>query len=112
MTVLTGRYSWPIPDPADTARALAGIGGDIRHGLPPKLDDALIVLAALRASTAPGPDRPVPFALTPKAHAELDTDGASPGPGEWACGRCGAAFFGTPPGDGLCPACRGGTGEP
>ena len=25
---------------------------------------------------------------------------AEPGPGEWGCERCGAAFFGTPPGDG------------
>jgi len=24
-------------------------------------------------------------------------------PGEWACQQCGAAYFGTPPGHGLCP---------
>ena len=27
-------------------------------------------------------------------------------PGEWACRRCGAAYFGTPPEDGLCHGCR------
>jgi hypothetical protein len=115
MTAVTDRYTWPDPDPADTARALAGIGGDIRHGLPPKVDEALIVLAAVRAAgTAPNPDpdQPVPFTLTPQAHAELDTDGAPPGPGEWGCDQCGGAFFGTVPEDGLCPACRGGKGEP
>jgi hypothetical protein len=112
MTPVTDRYTWPTPSPADTARALAGIDGDIRRGLPPKIDDALIVLAAVRAAEAtPDLDQPVPFTLTPKAHAELDSD-SPPGPGEWGCDQCGAAFFGTPPGDGLCPACRAGTGEP
>jgi len=28
----------------------------------------------------------------------------------WACGRCGAAYFGTQPGTGLCPACRASEG--
>ena len=42
-------YTWPVPSPADTARALEGIAGDIRRGLPPKTDDALIFLAAIRA---------------------------------------------------------------
>jgi NTP pyrophosphatase (non-canonical NTP hydrolase) len=41
-----------------------------------------------------------------------DEDTAGPGPGEWACDRCGAAFFGTPPGDGLCPDCRPGEARP
>ena len=110
---MTDRYTWPTPSPADTARALAGIDGDIRHGLPPKIDDALIVLAAVRAAdSAPDQDQPIPFTLTPKAHAELDPDGTAPGPGEWGCERCGAAFFGTPPGDGLCPACRPGEAGP
>lgn len=60
------------------------------------------------------PDSPIPFTLTPKACALLDaaTPAAAPGPGEWGCDQCGAAFFGAHPGDGLCPACRGGTGEP
>jgi hypothetical protein len=74
---MTDRYAWPIPDPADTARALAGIDGDIRRGLPPKVDDALIVLAAVRAADAtPDPDQPIPFTLTAKAHAAIDQDGA------------------------------------
>jgi NTP pyrophosphatase (non-canonical NTP hydrolase) len=40
---------------------------------------------------------------------EEDTD-APPGPGECACSGCGDAWFGTPPEDGLCSACR--VGEP
>ena len=52
---------------------------------------------------------PVPYTLTPEAHALLDASGpAGPGPGEWSCERCRAAFFGTPPEDGLCPPCRAG----
>ena len=61
--------------------------------------------------TAPA-DQPIPFTLTAKAHAALDQDPAAPGPGEWGCDRCGAAFFGAPPGDGLCPACRPAGAEP
>jgi hypothetical protein len=105
MTTTTGRYTWPVPSPADTARALTGISGDLRHGLPPKVDDALIFLAAVRAAdTEPDPDRPIPFTLTAKAHAALDEDG----PAEWGCEQCGAAYLGTPPDDGLCRACRAG----
>ncbi len=71
------RYAWPVPAPADAARALDGISGDLARGLPPKLDDALTVLADLRAGfAAPGADQPVPFTLTAKAHAALDQDGA------------------------------------
>jgi len=56
---------------------------------------------------------PIPYTLTAKAHALLDAaDQAPPGPGEWGCGLCGAAFFGTPPETGLCPACRPEDGEP
>lgn len=77
MTPATGRYTWPIPDPADTARAAAGISEDLRHGLPPKTGDALIILAALHAvdTAAPGPGQPIPFVLTARAHAALDQDG-------------------------------------
>jgi hypothetical protein len=103
MTLATDHYLWPVPSPADTARALAGIGGDIRRGLPPKIDDALIFLAAVRAAgTVPDPDQPIPFTLTPKARALLD----QVPDGQWACEQCGAAYFGTPPEDGLCPGCR------
>jgi NTP pyrophosphatase (non-canonical NTP hydrolase) len=35
---------------------------------------------------------------------EEDTTG--PGPDEWGCERCGAAYFGTPPEGGMCPDCR------
>jgi len=73
MTPQTGQYAWPVPSAADAARALVGISGDIARGLPPKLDDALIFLAAVRAAgTGTGPDEPVPFSLTPKARALLD----------------------------------------
>jgi rubrerythrin len=71
---------------------------------------------------APGlgidPGQPIPYTLTAKAHAALDQDNsrswreedtpATTGPDEWGCGQCGAARFGTPPEDGLCPACRAG----
>jgi len=71
---------------------------------------------------APGPGidlgQPIPYTLTAKAHAALDQDNsrgryeedtpAATGLGEWGCERCGAAYLGTPPVDGLCPACRAG----
>ncbi len=76
MTHATDHYAWPTPSPADTARALAGISGDIERGLPPKVDDALIFLAAIRAADdTADPDQPVPFTLTAKAYAALDEDG-------------------------------------
>jgi hypothetical protein len=68
----------------------------------------------------PGPDQPIPFSLTPKALAALDAGTtaaaldcacgsedcpACAGSG-WACARCGDAFFGAAPDDGLCPPCR------
>ena len=93
------RYAWPVPADADTARALDGISGDLARGLPPKLDEALIFLAAVRAAD---PDRPVPYTLTAKACAVL---GEVPD-GQWACTGCGDAWFGTAPEDGLCPACE------
>jgi hypothetical protein len=100
---MTDRATWPTPSPADTGRAVAGIDGDIRRGLPPKVDDALIFLAAVRAAdAAPDPDQPVPFTLTAKARALLDQAPDD----QWTCERCGAAYFGTLPDDGLCPACR------
>ena len=76
MTPMADHYTWPVPGPADIARALESISGDIQRGLPPKIDDALIFLAAIRAADAtPSPDQPVPFTLTAKAHAALDQDG-------------------------------------
>ena len=103
MNTATDRYAWPVPSPADTARAIADIGGDLWRGLPPKIDDALTVLAAVRAADAtPGPDEPIPFTLAPKADALLDQLPEA----QWACGQCRAAYFGIPPGDGLCRTCR------
>jgi len=48
-------------------------------------------------------DEPIPYTLTPLAYAALD-DGSQPVE-EWSCQTCQAAYFGTPPDDGLCPAC-------
>ena len=60
------------------------------------------------ADLGTGPDQPVPFTLTPKAHALLDQVPE----GQWACTGCGDAWFGAPPDDGLCPACRPGQEHP
>lgn len=58
---------------------------------------------------APGPDEPIPFTLTAKAHAALAYRDCISVVYGWACLTCGAAYFGTPPQDGLCPGCaRGG----
>jgi hypothetical protein len=57
------------------------------------------------ALSTPAAGRPVPYALTPLAHACLAALEDIP-PGQWACRTCGGAYFGTPPADGLCPACR------
>ncbi len=73
----------------------------------------------------PNPDIPIPYTLTPKAHAALAAapyllppDPAAPCGGcghddcsacagyGWACLDCGAAYFGPAPDDGLCPDCR------
>lgn len=62
-------------------------------------------------------DSPIPYALTPKAHAAL-TEPATPYCGcgyndcsacagyGWACLGCSDAYFGMAPDDGLCPRCR------
>lgn len=80
---MTGHCTWPVPSPADAARAAAGIAGDTRRGLPPKTSELLMLLAFVHH------------------HDE------SPPPGQWACRRCGAAWFGTPPEGCLCPGCAG-----
>jgi hypothetical protein len=77
MTPATDRCTWPVPSPADTARATAGISADLDHGLPPEIGDALIVPAAIHAADAtPDPDQPISFTLTAKAHTALDQGGA------------------------------------
>ena len=109
MTPATDHYTWPVPSPADTARALAGISGDIRRGLPPKIDDALIFLAAVRAARhpRPRPAHPVhPHAQGPRA--------AGPG----ARRTSGPVSSAGPPGSaprprtGCARACRAGGGRP
>jgi hypothetical protein len=59
---------------------------------------------------APDPDRPIPFALTPRAYAALRRAPRPPEviPGaQWACAGCGAAWFGAAPEDTRCPDCAG-----
>ncbi len=46
--------------------------------------------------------RPTRLPVAPAAEG-----GDGPGEGEWACLRCGLAFFGTGPEHGLCPGCFG-----
>ena len=109
MNPAADHYAWPVPTAADAARALADMDGDLRRGLPPKVDDALIVLAAARATdTGARLGQPVPYTLTPKALGLLD----KVPDGQWACTGCGDAWFGETPDDGLCPACRAGEPEP
>jgi hypothetical protein len=63
----------------------------------------------------PGLDEPVPYTLTAKGITFLDRTAAGrhegaaiiDGVSGWACGRCGFAWFGSVPGDGLCGTCRG-----
>lgn len=88
------------------------------------------MLRSFVRDTSGNPDAPVPFTLTPKAHAFLERtagivhaagaaviDGALyleaalagavvTGPAEWACGRCGDGWFGPVAADGLCRDCR------
>jgi len=60
------------------------------------------------------PDQPVPYTLTLKADAFLDLTAPGHHKGTaiidgldgWACGRCGFAWFGPLPDDGLCRNCR------
>ncbi len=104
---------WAAPDDTDPASAwdhgrYIGICDGDWHGTtePPAAlwaflaaarDDVLTLAAEVRRlRAAPGTAR---------------ATGAVPRPGEWGCLRCGAAWFGTPPDDGLCPACRA-AGEP
>jgi hypothetical protein len=73
----------------------------------------------------PGLDEPVPYTLTPKAHAffgreehytrlyaaelaALAAGDEDQGPGEyeWECTWCGSVWFGTAPDDQTCDACR------
>ena len=89
--------TWPTPSPADTARASRAsprpATQDPRRPHRPGRRPRRRRRWTMTTSTVTG---------TPKAPA------LRPGPDEWACEQCGAACFGTPPEDGLCPACRAG----
>lgn len=47
---MTAKYPWPVPAEADVQEALAGVIGDMQRGLPPKIEEALILLADLSAA--------------------------------------------------------------
>jgi NTP pyrophosphatase (non-canonical NTP hydrolase) len=85
-----------------------------RRELEDEVADVLIVTACFAERAGIDLDAAIAAKLAviySRGWREEDTT-ATPRPGEWGCERCGAAFFGTPPGDGLCPACCGRTGEP
>jgi hypothetical protein len=42
----------------------------------------------------------------PSTGKDRDAAGKVAGMLGWACARCGAAYFGTPPEDGLCEVCK------
>ncbi len=79
-----------------------------RRELEDEVADVLIVTACFAERAGIDIDAAVAAKLAviySRGWREEDT-AAAPGPGEWGCNRCGAAFFGTPPDDGLCLACR------
>ena len=86
-----------------------------RRELEGEIADVLIVTACFAERAGIDLDAAVAAKLAviySRGWREEDEDAAGPGPGEWACERCGAAFFGAPPVDGLCPAYRPGEAEP
>ena len=85
-----------------------------RRELEDEIADVLIVTACFAERAGINIDAAVAAKLTviySRGWRDEDTT-AGPGPGQWGCDQCGAAFFGNPPDGGLCPACRAGTGEP
>ena len=81
-----------------------------RRDLEDEVADMLIVTACFAERAGIDLNAAITAKLTviySRGWREEDT-AAGPGPGEWGCQRCGAAYFGTPPEDGLCPACRAG----
>jgi NTP pyrophosphatase (non-canonical NTP hydrolase) len=79
-----------------------------RRELEDEVADVLIVTACFAERAGIDLDAAVAAKLTviySRGWREDDTT-AAPGPAEWGCQRCGAAWFGTPPDGGLCPACR------
>lgn len=46
---MTVAYPWPVPDDTAVLEALSGVLGDAERGLPPKIEEAaLILVAAIR----------------------------------------------------------------
>ena len=81
-----------------------------RRELEDEIADVLIVTACFAERAGIDLDAAIAAKLTviySRGWREEDP-AAGPGPGEWGCEQCGAAFFGAPPEDGLCPPCRTG----
>ena len=79
-----------------------------RRDLEDEVADVLIVTACFAERAGIDLNAAIAAKLTviySRGWREEDT-AAGTGPAEWGCQRCGAAWFGTPPDDGLCPACR------
>jgi rubrerythrin len=70
---------------------------------------AMIALATISGGAASA-ETSLQDQLSARFARLLARTGTAPGPGQWGCDQCGAAFFGTPPEDGLCPACRAADG--
>ena len=83
-----------------------------RRELEDEVADVLIVTACFAERAGIDLNAAVAAKLTVIYSRGWREEDTVPGPGEWGCERCGAAFFGTPPGDGLCAACRPGEAGP
>jgi hypothetical protein len=101
------RLDEPVPYTL-TPRGHAALGGPRAAEAVPVVDVALIKTRAPIA--APWIVRADVLTLAQEVDRlrGLLNAGAVDGPGrsEWGCARCGAAYFGTPPDDGLCTDCR------
>ena len=81
-----------------------------RRDLEDEVADVLIVTACFAERAGIDLNAALAAKLTviySRGWREEDTAAGS-GPAEWGCARCGAAYLGTPPDDGLCPPCRAG----
>jgi hypothetical protein len=66
---------------------------------------AMVALATVTGS-ADDAEASLQIHLTARFTRLLERIHPEPGPGEWACQACGAAYLGAPPEGGLCPDCQ------
>jgi NTP pyrophosphatase (non-canonical NTP hydrolase) len=81
-----------------------------RRGLEDEVADVLIVTACFAERAGIDLNTALAAKLTviySRGWREEGSD-VGTGPPEWGCERCGAAYLGTPPDDGLCLTCRAG----